>query len=141
MKKKIAVIGAGFFGISIALKLKKHDVTIYEKNSSILSGASKKNQLRFHKGYHYPRSTKTLKEVKKLNHYFTNFFSKEVLGNTQNYYAIAKKNSKISFKQFINFLNKHHLSYKQHSGKFYNSDNIQGSILSKEGNLNFFIIK
>lgn len=44
MKKNIAVVGAGFFGISAALILsKKHNVTIFDKSDEILSGASKKN--------------------------------------------------------------------------------------------------
>ena len=38
---KIAVIGGGIFGITTAIKLsRQHDVSIYEKNSYILKGAS-----------------------------------------------------------------------------------------------------
>ena len=76
MKKKIAIIGAGFFGISIAFFFlkKKFDVTIFEKNSDILTGASRANQLRFHLGYHYPRSYKTLNEIQSMNKSFISFF-------------------------------------------------------------------
>jgi hypothetical protein len=141
MKKKIAVIGAGFFGISIALILKKHDVTIFERNKDILLGASKKNQLRFHKGYHYPRSLKTLKEIEKLNHHFTNFFKKSILGTTKNYYAVANKGSKVKFSKYIQFLKKNKLPFKQYNGLHYNISNIEGSIVSNESNLNFFKIR
>ena len=54
---KIAIIGAGFFGSTIALKLsEQHTVHLYEKENNILNGASKVNQFRFHMGFHYPRS-------------------------------------------------------------------------------------
>ena len=34
------------------------------KKKFILNGASRANQMRFHQGYHYPRSIQTLNEVK-----------------------------------------------------------------------------
>ena len=61
---KIAVIGAGIFGITTAIKLaRQHDVSIFERNSDILKGASDVNQCRIHRGYHYPRSPKTTLQV------------------------------------------------------------------------------
>ena len=64
---KIAIIGAGFFGATAALKLSKyHDVDLFEKKKDILNGASKINQFRFHLGFHYPRSKKTLNEIKRV---------------------------------------------------------------------------
>ena len=63
---KIAIIGSGFFGITTALILsKRNQVDIYEKEKNILNGASFSNQFRFHLGYHYPRSQKTVNEIKK----------------------------------------------------------------------------
>ena len=62
---KIAIIGTGFFGLTTGLFLsKKHKVEVFEKNKTILNGASSANQFRFHLGYHYPRSQKTVKEIK-----------------------------------------------------------------------------
>ena len=40
--------------------------TKYYKNAS-------KNQMRFHLGYHYPRSQKTVNEIKKSNKELSNF--------------------------------------------------------------------
>ena len=58
---KIAVVGAGIFGVTIALKLDKfHDVTLYESSRDIMTAASRTNQLRLHRGYHYPRSPETV---------------------------------------------------------------------------------
>ena len=65
--KKICIVGAGFFGISIALilsKNKNYQIDLYERKKEILSETSLKNQQRFHLGYHYPRSKKTINEIK-----------------------------------------------------------------------------
>ena len=140
-KKKIAIIGAGFFGISAAFFLKKKfEVTIFEKSPDILTGASRANQLRFHLGYHYPRSKKTLNEVQSMNKSFVNFYGKNVFGTTKNYYGVAKKNSKTSFLKYKNFLYKNKLFFKLMKNTDF-SDEVNGTILSKEKNLNFFKIK
>ena len=76
---KIAIIGSGFW-ISMCFNTfkKGHDVNVFEKEAKILQGASKKNQFRFHLGYHYPRSQNTVNELKKANYEFTKFYSKNV---------------------------------------------------------------
>ncbi len=141
MKKKIAIIGAGFFGLSIAFYLqKKFQVTVFEKNSDILTGASRANQLRFHLGYHYPRSKRTLTEVRSLNKSFISFFGKDVYGQTNNFYGVAKKDSKTSFKNYLNFLKKNKLFFKIIKNNHF-SNKVNGTVLSKEMNLNFFAIK
>tara|TARA_Y100001935_G_scaffold163314_1_gene134285 strand:+ start:520 stop:1569 length:1050 start_codon:yes stop_codon:yes gene_type:complete len=141
MKKKIAIIGSGFFGVSAALILsKKHNIDLYEKKKSILNGASRANQLRFHQGYHYPRSIQTLNEVKKYNKSFLKFYGNDVLGITNNYYAISKINSKTNFDQFIKFLNKNKLYYKISKNNNF-SDLVSKPILSDEKNLDYFKIK
>ena len=57
MKKKIAIIGAGFFGVTtyLFLKQKGFDCTLFEKEKNFLLGASTNNLNRVHFGYHYPR--------------------------------------------------------------------------------------
>ena len=98
----IAIIGSGFFGSTLALILsKKHEVTLFEKKNDILQGASKVNQFRFHRGYHYPRSSKTIKEIKESYNEFIKFYGKNVFTPTKNYYAISKKGSKIRFDKYL----------------------------------------
>lgn len=141
MRNKIAIIGAGFFGIGAALFLKKkYDVTIFEKSNDILMGASKANQLRFHLGYHYPRSKKTLNEVQNMNKSFIKFYGTDIFGKTQNYYGVAKYNSKTNFTKYINFLKKNKLPYKIKNNKNF-SNKVNSPILSEEKNLNYFKIK
>jgi len=139
---KIAVIGAGFSGCSIALKLSKyHEVTLYEKEKSILSGASAYNQMRFHQGYHYPRSQKTINEIKKSKGSFLKFFGSNIFGKTKNYYAIAKKNTKTDPKKYELFLKKNRLYFKILKKSKLFSKNISHSYLVKEEILNYFKFK
>jgi hypothetical protein len=58
---RIAVIGAGWYGLHIALtaKSKGYSVEIFEKASEILTGAGSFNQLRLHRGFHYLRHSIT----------------------------------------------------------------------------------
>ena len=136
---KIAVIGAGFFGSTIAIKLsKKHTVDLFEKQNDILNNASKINQFRFHLGYHYPRSYKTLKEINSSYKLFINFFSHKVLGNTKNYYAVANEGSKVNYKNYLKILKKFRLNYKISKTKFPQISNL---ILTNEKILNYFKFK
>lgn len=138
---KIAIIGAGFFGTSCAITLaKKHNIHLFEKKETILCGASRANQLRFHLGYHYPRSQKTILEIKKNYKDFTNFFGKDIFAKTINYYGVSKEKSKTTFKKYLKFLYKNDLKFKK---TFINdfSEKIEGQIISEEKNLNYFKIK
>ena len=141
-RKKIAVIGAGFFGCTIALILsKRFKVDLYEKESDILNGASLCNQFRFHLGYHYPRSLKTVNEIKKSNKDFIKFYGNDVFGKTKNYYGIVKNKSNTGYKKYINFLKKNNLPFKLINNSNFISSKIEGTLISKEKILNYFKIK
>ena len=139
---KIAIIGSGFFGSTLALILSKnHQVTLFEKKNDIMQGASKVNQFRFHRGYHYPRSSKTIREIKESYSAFIKFYGKNVLKNTHNYYAISKKGSKITFEEYLKILKKNKLPYKKIINQNYVSNKISGIIQSNEKIINYFKIK
>jgi L-2-hydroxyglutarate oxidase LhgO len=79
---KIAILGAGVFGCTLALVLSKnksYKIHLYEKKSDIMQMASKYNQQRFHHGFHYPRSQKTFNEISKSRASFEKFFGKKYL--------------------------------------------------------------
>ena len=69
---KILIIGGGFYGFHLAKMLieksKNIDIDIFEKESSIFSGAFTNNQHRLHLGYHYPRSRETIRQS--VDNYF-----------------------------------------------------------------------
>ncbi len=137
---KIAIIGSGFYGCSLAITLsKKNKVDLYEKEQNIFNGASSCNQFRYHSGYHYPRSQKTVNEINKSKKDFVSFFSNEVFKKTKNFYAIANK-SKVNFKKYSKFLKKNKLYFKQ-VNILDDVSTIEKSIIVKEKILDFFKTK
>tara|TARA_A100001011_G_scaffold346709_1_gene383290 strand:- start:610 stop:1644 length:1035 start_codon:yes stop_codon:yes gene_type:complete len=137
---RIAIIGAGFFGLTVGLFLsKKHKVEIFEKKSSIMQGASFGNQLRFHHGYHYPRSQKTVSEINKSKDLFYNYYGQDIFGKTSNYYLIANK-SKVNFIRYKSFLNRNKLTFRILKNSF-NKRFIENHIVSNEKILDYFKFK
>ena len=142
IKKKIAIVGAGLFGCTISLILsKKYDVDLYEKKSDILNEASMCNQFRFHNGFHYPRSVKTVNEIKISNKAFIKFYGKDVFGITKNYYSVAKNLSLTDYSQYLTFLKRNKLNFTEKKNCKHMSSEIEGTILSDEKILNYFKIK
>ena len=142
MKYKVAIIGCGFFGCLSAIKiaeLNSFTVDLFEKKKDILLGASGKNQMRAHYGYHYPRSNETVKEVQKSMKQFEDYFPKNVFEKTTNYYAIAKKKSKTNSKSYINFLKNNKLYFKEiNETNLFEKKNIDKTFLVKEKIINIF---
>tara|TARA_Y100000768_G_C23958293_1_gene673940 strand:+ start:436 stop:1494 length:1059 start_codon:yes stop_codon:yes gene_type:complete len=141
-KERIAILGAGIFGCTLSLVLsRKFDVTIFEKRKDIMNEASKMNQFRFHLGYHYPRSQKTIKEIQKDYRSFFKFYGSDVYGITQNYYFLAKNNNKTPFEKYLNILKKNKLEFKVIKNRKIIGRFVQGAIITKEKVLNYFKLK
>ena len=139
---KIAVVGAGFTGCSVALKLSdKHQITLFEKEKDILLGASAYNQMRFHHGYHYPRSQKTIDEIKLSKNDFLKFYGNSIFGKTKNFYSIPAKNSKTNPQNFEKFLKKNNLFYKKVNKKKILNNNLDETYEVDEKILNYFTFK
>jgi D-amino-acid oxidase len=141
--KKIAIIGAGIFGCNIALKLSKKKnikIDIYENSTTILNNASMKNQMRFHHGYHYPRSVETIKEIKFSNKKFISEFGLNFFGTTKNIYSIAKK-SRTPPSRYENILKKNKLKFSSFNNKIFFGKDIKKSYLVDEKILNYFKFK
>ncbi len=100
--KDIAIIGAGFFGIEVAIHLSKSypnsNIIVFESEPSILSRASQNNQARVHRGYHYPRSFQTAYSSNRNYLRFCNEFSDAIV-SVKSFYGIAK-NSLVDEKHF-----------------------------------------
>jgi len=110
---RIAVIGAGIFGsvTSYFLANKGHDVTLYEKNNKILTGASYNNQNRLHLGFHYPRDIETaLQSVQGYNE-FIEHFSTACEFKFPCYYGLSNINSKSTFESYEIFMRQANLKY------------------------------
>ncbi len=111
---KIGVIGAGLFGVTVAFRLAKYfEVDLFEKNDDILRAASDVHHCRIHMGYHYPRSSSTVKEVLKAQTSFKKEFSDAIMHDTENYYCISKNNSLTKGEEYLKFCRKHDLKFSE----------------------------
>ena len=108
MKKKIAIIGAGWFGCYIAYDLIRsgYDVNVFEKEKEIFLGASGFNQNRLHQGFHYPRSYKTIQDSKIGYKKFIKKFPNFIKNIRENLYVIAKHKKILLILKFINKFSK-----------------------------------
>jgi L-2-hydroxyglutarate oxidase LhgO len=101
------VIGGGFYGTVIATYLTKKrgfsKVVLIEREPDVLMRASYNNQARVHNGYHYPRSFTTAFRSRVNLPRFVRDYPSAVKHDFTKLYAIAKRNSKVTAKQFERF--------------------------------------
>ena len=136
MKKKIAVIGGGIYGITVACRLsEKYSVDLFEENEDILMGASGINQFRLHRGYHYPRSEETTLSALKSEPKFREEYREAIIDDFEHYYVIAKKDSLTSGDQYISFLKKFGLEYTEESPVTIDKSSIDLCVKAKESNI------
>ena len=122
---KIAVIGAGIYGITAALKIAKNNtVDLFEEKNDILMAASGVNQFRVHRGYHYPRSSETTSSLLSSVPRFKREYSEAIIEDGEHYYCIANKGSLTSKDQFIEFCKKHNLLFKETKLNILNHKNL-----------------
>lgn len=137
MNKKIAIIGAGWFGCHVGseiIKLNKFKVKIFEKNKEIFQGASSNNQNRLHLGFHYPRSKETRVQSKKGFARFRKLYPFLCLKVKQNIYSVANNaSSKIDFGTFLQIMKSEGLKCKEvNINNFFKINGLSGSITTDE---------
>jgi len=101
------IIGGGFYGATIAIYLAKsrglRRVILLEREPKLLLRASYNNQARVHNGYHYPRSFTTAFRSQVNLPRFMRDWPQAVKQDFVKLYAIARRNSKVTAKQFERF--------------------------------------
>jgi len=109
-----AVVGAGIYGITSAIKLRDagYVVDLYEKEDDIMKAASGINQYRLHRGYHYPRSKDTIDSCKKGFDSFIGYYGQSILEDTEHYYNIASNESLVSPEEYLKVLDESELKWK-----------------------------
>tara|TARA_B100001540_G_C15814991_1_gene646673 strand:+ start:3518 stop:4579 length:1062 start_codon:yes stop_codon:yes gene_type:complete len=152
--RKLAIIGGGFYGCYIAKKLKdkfksKVEIHIFEKNKKLIQEAGKNNQYKLHLGYHYPRSSYTIKQTINGSKKFKKEFDKFIFYPKKNIYLIHKK-SKVKADKFYKIFKKHKLRIKHFDIKkikfIKNYNDFERAFKTEEGVINFdklnsFLIK
>ena len=101
------VIGGGFYGVAIAAYLSRirqlPKILLVEQEDRLMTRASYNNQARVHNGYHYPRSFTTAYRSRINMPQFSNDWPDVVYRDFTKLYAIARRNSKVTAKQFQRF--------------------------------------
>ena len=102
---RVLVVGGGIFGTTIASELSEHgnDVTLIEKENTLMTAASRVNHNRVHFGYHYPRSPETARQCLDSIPSFLMHYGDSVVSDFPNYYTIANEGSFVTPEQFIDF--------------------------------------
>lgn len=101
------VVGGGFYGTRIALYLaqvrRRARVLLLDIEDRLFAHASYNNQARVHGGYHYPRSFVTAHRSRVNLPRFIADYGAAVRTDATSIYAIARRNSKVSARQFQRF--------------------------------------
>jgi hypothetical protein len=131
---KIRVLGAGFYGCSIAVGLlaQRHDVEVFEAAHHIFAGASGGIPARLHTGSHYPRSRQTRAACQDHLAEFMLHYGHLTAGVPVNIYAVASHDSLVDFDQFRATL-KGEIEYiTVHDPAELGLQNVEGAILTGE---------
>src|SRR4029077_1659201 len=96
------VIGAGFYGLSLALHLsaKGRRILVLEADREPMLRASMVNQARVHGGFHYPRNFVTALRSFRNYQRFIDDFRTAIVDDFQMLYAISRHHSKVNAKRF-----------------------------------------
>lgn len=101
------IIGGGFYGAAIAVYLTARrgfrSVVLIERERELMTRASHNNQARIHNGYHYPRSFTTAYRSRVNFSRFVRDYAFAVKSDFTKVYGIARRNSKVTAKQFGRF--------------------------------------
>jgi hypothetical protein len=123
----VAVIGGGIFGCTTAIELARagHRVTLFEAGSDIMQAASGINQYRMHKGYHYPRSSDTIRSCMDATPSFEAEYHDAIIDHITHYYAIAREGSKVSGREYVDVLARHGLPHETVETPIVNTDMVE----------------
>ncbi|WP_374009009.1 FAD-dependent oxidoreductase [Leifsonia sp. LS-T14] len=99
-----AVIGAGFYGLRIALHLREtmglRRIRVFEREPEVMERASYANQARVHNGYHYPRSILTAYRSRINFPRFVDEYRPAIVDGFEHIYAVGRLHSKVTAHQF-----------------------------------------
>ena len=132
---KIVVVGAGFYGSYIALKLADKGYKVILIDPEDKSSATLHCQARLHSGMFYVRSIKDLVSCARI---FTKFFKifKPYIYSEFNSYYLIDKNSKVDFDSYKKICKDNGLKTKEVKLDYINSNSVQGILKTNEFSIN-----
>lgn len=100
---KVAVVGGGLFGATAAVELARSgaNVTLYERHDDLLMGATRANQGRIHRGYHYPRDPAAGELSQHADRLAARFPGAVIHGNTHRY--VIADDSRVDAERYQEF--------------------------------------
>lgn len=131
---KIAIIGGGWYGCSLALGLhhRGHEVGLYESAPTIFAGASGANPARLHQGQHYPRSRLTRAFCQEHQAAFMQRYGHLTRCVPTNLYAIARDESLVDFGTYCQVLRSEIEFITIYDPQEFGLANVEGAILTGE---------
>lgn len=138
----VAVVGGGIFGCTTAILLAEegYKVSLFEKSGHLLSQTSRKNQLRLHRGYHYPRSPETVDELHQSIPEFLSFYYDVTYHANEHIYAIAAEDSLVDPGQYLKFCDDNHLAYEIIDDCPYVTDKVALTIRADESLIDYIAL-
>lgn len=126
MGAKIAIAGAGIYGATAAIRLAEqgHRVSLFDP-LGIMRAASAINQYRVHSGYHYPRSSETIRETIEARAEFIEVFAPAIVRNSRHYYAIPREGSRTPPDEYEKIMRSHGLALRDCRPDWMNFDFIE----------------
>ena len=116
--------------------LSRASIDIFDRSDSLMTRAATNNQARLHLGFHYPRSSETIRQTIHGFQQFVDNFGSCISYPKQNYYAIHN-DGYINFEEYLNAMDEHDLNYEivghEHCRFFREPKNISGIIKVNEG--------
>ncbi len=135
----IAVVGGGIFGATAAVELARlgHRVVLFEQADGLLSAASRANQRRLHRGYHYPRGVKTALATLRSIESFKSEYHTAVYDDYHHYVAIARHGSHVTADQYVTFCDNVGLRYREEYPPFLRRSAVETSLRVEESLIDF----
>jgi len=135
------VVGAGYCGTKLALHLRARGfkrVALIDRAGRILSRASRWNQARVHRGYHYPRALTTAAACGRSYQRFVDDNADAVLRGPASLYAIVRGSrvSAVQFEQFCRAIGAPLHAPPQAIGRLFDSELVEAVYLADEMSFN-----
>ncbi|MFF5438582.1 FAD-dependent oxidoreductase [Streptomyces achromogenes] len=134
---RVAVVGGGIFGATAAVELSRMgcSVVLFERASTLLSSASRANQRRLHRGYHYPRGMDTVAAVMRAFGAFKAEYGSAIHHGSAHYVAIARRNSLVSAERYLAFCDGVGLPYREEYPPFLRRSAVELSVRISEAHI------